>query len=153
MSESPASTRSRRRLALFVAPVAVVRQDLEADLAIMRESAMKLQMSMGTAIAQALWRGSNAFGTVASSALHRAASCAASCGAARRTLCIRDRPNGSAFALALVQAAKQAETMASVGSLTLGVVAQLSLEWRRAHEQWQVRLVPRSRTARITVSA
>ena len=40
---------------LFVAPVAVVRQDLEADLAIMRESAMKLQMSMGTAIAQALW--------------------------------------------------------------------------------------------------
>ena len=39
---------------LFVAPVAVVRQDLEADLAIMRESAMKLQMSMGTAIAQAL---------------------------------------------------------------------------------------------------
>jgi hypothetical protein len=128
-----------------------VPQDLEADLAIMRESAMKLQMSMGTAIAQALWRWSNAFSTVASSALHRAASCAASCGAARRTLCLQTQR--VAFALALVQAAKQAETMASVGSLTLGVVAQLSLEWRRAHEQWQVRLVPRSRTARITVSA
>ena len=85
------------------------------------------------------------------SALHRAASCAASCGAARRTLCLQTQR--VAFALALVQAAKQAETMASVGSLTLGVVSQLSLEWRRAHEQWQVRLVPRSRTARITVSA
>ena len=53
-SERVACEYSQPSQVLVVAPVAVVRQDLEADLAIMRESAMKLQMSMGTAIAQAL---------------------------------------------------------------------------------------------------